>query len=687
MIGKLIQGKYRVEELRGAGGFASVYSATNVLIDRPVALKILHDNLVRSPVIAERFLREAKIACKNFHPTIVRVEDVGRTDEGAPFLVMELIEGRTLAKEVDLHGALSIERFLEIATLVLEGLAAAHDHGIIHRDVKPGNIFLVRPGFAAPMVRILDLGMAKDLGESIELTISGDIIGTPNYVAPEILLHPGESQWVPAVDVFSMGMVCFLMLTGRLPFDLNKIEQGYHALHSRLTFYQSVRELQGPSDFNPRVPAPIDSVVRHAMSLDPNNRYRDAGEMLAALEGAVARLGQEEPSAATLTEFDGEDGPTTEWSTAEVMAAMAQANDTVLTPSELDQTTPDPAPEEATVLLPDSNPTTPSQPPTEVRTPSGTLIEARDSSWPPLEAPTPSGPAMPSSPPIEALTPSGAPVLISDTTPAEEKRPIEPLWIIAGVLAVLVALAAIAVGLSLWYGPGNQPPLPIASARESSVINESPPSPAPASPLESPDAGQVQEEDATISPETPEAGPASEDGAIMSFEITEFEGLDAGEPELVKVRLVHLPRFARVTIDGKRLETAWIEGAEGSERRLMVKAPGYPIYGQKITLQREGVLDFAAMRQTTKVVLGDGSPAPVEPSAEPGALEVRTIPSAKVYLDGRLIGESPVIQNEVSAGPHTLYLINPPYTTKRYDLNIQPGQRMKLRHMFMPPEP
>jgi len=146
--GQVLGGKYRLERFLGSGGFASVWAARNVDIDRPVALKILADTFAMNEEFVSRFLREARLSAKPIHETIIRVEDMGRTDEGSPYLVMELLEGQTLSAELKERGPFGLDEAMEIGEAVLEGLAAAHRLGIIHRDIKPANVYVTTAGYS-----------------------------------------------------------------------------------------------------------------------------------------------------------------------------------------------------------------------------------------------------------------------------------------------------------------------------------------------------------------------------------------------------------------------------------------------------------------------------------------------------------------------------------------------------------
>lgn len=291
--GQIIAQKYRLERHLGSGGFASVWAARIIALDRPVALKILSDNLACNKETVSRFIREAKLSAKAIHPTIVQVEDIGKTEEGIPFLVMELLEGRPLQDVLWERGALSLKECLAMLRPLLEGLAAAHALGIIHRDIKPGNIFLVDDSSTEQRVKILDLGLAKDLDATEALTRSGMLMGTPDYLAPELLAMNQKHAWSPAADIFALGVVAYKMFSGRRPLDGHvEPDSSPMGFIKRASFYREHSEAsQWVADLPGTVPAPIASVVYRALAVDTASRFGDAQEMLRALQQACADAG------------------------------------------------------------------------------------------------------------------------------------------------------------------------------------------------------------------------------------------------------------------------------------------------------------------------------------------------------------------------------------------------------------
>ena len=221
-VGDVIDGKYRLERFLGDGGMGRVFEAVHTQLSARVALKFLHPDLAKRQPIVDRFVQEAKIAARIHSPHVVRVSDVGATKDGVAYLVLEYVEGRTLQSLYDeLRGQgnwLSRQEALSIAMQMLDGVEAAHDVGVIHRDLKPDNVMLARGGKGERVVKLLDFGIAKlkaDGEITKGLTRPGVMIGTPEYMAPEQVY---EASKVDArADVFSLGVMIFELLGGRRP--------------------------------------------------------------------------------------------------------------------------------------------------------------------------------------------------------------------------------------------------------------------------------------------------------------------------------------------------------------------------------------------------------------------------------------------------------------------------------------
>src|SRR5258705_3376027 len=222
LIGQTLDEKYRLDERLGVGGMGTVYRARHVLIDRAVAVKVLNQRFVEDEAARVRFQREAKAAGRLQHLNAVAVTDFGQTSEGYVYIVMELLEGRTLreilAKEAPLETARAVSMMLQVSAAV----AAAHEAGIIHRDLKPANIFVTQNADVPAVVKVLDFGIAKLAAETLDeedpmtLTQLCVMIGTPRYMSPE---QCSGLELTPAADVYSLGVILYEMLTGIVPFS------------------------------------------------------------------------------------------------------------------------------------------------------------------------------------------------------------------------------------------------------------------------------------------------------------------------------------------------------------------------------------------------------------------------------------------------------------------------------------
>ncbi len=260
--GSVLEEKYRLESKIGQGSFGTVFRATHLTLKRPVAVKIFSKGL-RAGGSEARFRREAISACRIDHPNAVKVLDLSVTVNGLPYLVMELLEGRSLADELRREGCLDQARCGQLLHPICEVLSEAHEIGIVHRDIKPQNIFL-HQGYQGEVVKVLDFGIAKLVDDSAfkdKMTLDG-LVGTPTYMAPERF---GGGECDGQVDVYSVGVMLYEILTGRPPFDSDGDLFKLIVLH--------MDEAPVPlRELRPELPPTIEQVVLDALSKDRAER-------------------------------------------------------------------------------------------------------------------------------------------------------------------------------------------------------------------------------------------------------------------------------------------------------------------------------------------------------------------------------------------------------------------------------
>ncbi|MFW6052262.1 MAG: serine/threonine-protein kinase, partial [Myxococcota bacterium] len=280
LLGRVLDGRYRIHAVLGTGGVGVVYRAEHTALARPVAIKVLHGYFGEREDLRLRFEREAKVLSALAHPHIVAITDYG-VAEGMPYLAMELLEGCTLAELLRERGPLAPETALDIARGILRGLAFAHARGVLHRDLKPANVFLQRLPDDPYHVKLLDFGLAKmvepDDEEVDELTLtrSGTVLGTPAYMSPE--QASGATVDAPT-DVYSAGCVLYELFGGQPPF---RAETRPELIRKHmLSPVRSLAEIREGAQPSPE----LEAVLEKALAKDPRERFADAGEMLAAVD-------------------------------------------------------------------------------------------------------------------------------------------------------------------------------------------------------------------------------------------------------------------------------------------------------------------------------------------------------------------------------------------------------------------
>jgi eukaryotic-like serine/threonine-protein kinase len=286
LIGQVLDGRYKIEDVLGQGGMGMVFSATQTSVQRPVAVKTLNPSLAAAPQFFERFRREAEIASRLRHPNVITIYDFGRAQDGTCYYVMELLEGESLRELVKRDGPMSLRRAVDVIEQACRGLAHAHEQGAVHRDIKPHNI-MVQQLDKRDFVKVLDFGLVKALEAEDEhqLTSTGQVLGTPQYMPPE---QAGGEHVDHRSDLYSMGGVFYYCLTGTSPYGANTVRK---ALTAALT--QPVPTVATKRQGAP-VPKALEEFFAKALAREKEDRFQNAQEFVDAMLDAVADLSAEE---------------------------------------------------------------------------------------------------------------------------------------------------------------------------------------------------------------------------------------------------------------------------------------------------------------------------------------------------------------------------------------------------------
>ncbi|CAO0829460.1 Serine/threonine-protein kinase PknD [Streptomyces microflavus] len=277
--GAVAGGRYQLRDLLGEGGMASVYLAYDSALDRQVAIKTLHTELGREQSFRERFRREAQAVAKLQHTNIVSVFDTGEDELGGalmPYIVMEYVEGQplgsVLAADIRQYGAMPADKALKVTADVLAALETSHEMGLVHRDIKPGNVMMTKRG----IVKVMDFGIARAMQSGVtSMTQTGMVVGTPQDLSPEQALGRGVDA---RSDLYSVGIMLFQLLTGRIPFDADS--------PLAIAYAHVQEEPVAPSSINRSVTPAMDALVARALKKNPNERFPSA----AAMRDEIARV-------------------------------------------------------------------------------------------------------------------------------------------------------------------------------------------------------------------------------------------------------------------------------------------------------------------------------------------------------------------------------------------------------------
>lgn len=280
MVGATIDGRYQVVALLGEGGMGHVYEVRHATLDKRFAMKVLRRELARDPELGSRFIDEAKATARVHHGNVVQIIDFGQLPDGIPYFVMELLEGQTLGQVIKSGGAIPAGRAVRIIEQVASALEAAHEAGVVHRDLKPDNVFLVggmTGGRASDDVRVVDFGAAKIIGSS-RVTRQGIVFGTPHYMSPE------QASGQPVdhrADIYALGIIMYEMFTGRVPFEADT----YMGVLTQHMFVQPPR----PSQVSPaaRELGALEEITLACLAKKPEERYASMRALIEAIHEVV----------------------------------------------------------------------------------------------------------------------------------------------------------------------------------------------------------------------------------------------------------------------------------------------------------------------------------------------------------------------------------------------------------------
>ena len=295
-VGDVIHGKYKVERVIGEGGMGLVVAAKHLTLDRSVALKVLNQKSQESQEALERFTREARAAARIQSEHVGRVLDVDAMPGGAPFIVMELLDGHDLSEEIRRNQRVPVEKAVAFMLQACEAIAEAHASGIVHRDLKPANLFLSKSASGNQMVKVLDFGISKitrreeagSITANKALTNPTSMLGSPLYMSPEQMKASTEVD--ARTDIWSLGVILYELLSGRSPFDANTIPMICAAVLSQTP--PPVGVVLSQMGVNTPIPDGIERIVQRCLQKDPEKRYRDIAHLARALSPFAPEQGK-----------------------------------------------------------------------------------------------------------------------------------------------------------------------------------------------------------------------------------------------------------------------------------------------------------------------------------------------------------------------------------------------------------
>ncbi len=284
LLGRVIDGRYRVEKSIGEGGMGIVYAITHAVLGKRMALKVLRGEMAKDADVVQRFMQEAQSATSIGHPNIIDISDFGRLPDGSVYFVMEFLDGESLSKMISRGGSIPMVTAIHTVRQIASALEAAHARGIVHRDLKPDNIYLVKQGSDDHFVKVLDFGIAKVGGANSKLTRTGMIFGTPHYMSPEQAAGQSVDN---RTDIYALGVIMYEMFTGKVPFD----GETFMGILSKHMFEPPLP----PSHVKGAGLGAIEDVILKSLAKKMDERYQSMGSLVADLDtiatGGVVQIG------------------------------------------------------------------------------------------------------------------------------------------------------------------------------------------------------------------------------------------------------------------------------------------------------------------------------------------------------------------------------------------------------------
>ncbi|HJL20341.1 MAG TPA: serine/threonine-protein kinase [Sandaracinaceae bacterium LLY-WYZ-13_1] len=279
LVGETIDGRYEIEKKLGEGGMGVVYKAKHVMLQKDLAMKVLRADVSKDQEIIQRFRQEAQSASAIGSQHIIDISDFGTLENGSTYFVMEFLGGRELTKVIETEQPIAPERVAHVAMQLCDALGAAHDRGIVHRDMKPDNVFLIERGGDPDFVKVLDFGIAKVGGANSKLTKAGQVFGTPHYMSPEQCSGQGVDH---RTDIYAIGVILYEMACGKVPFDADNL-MGILTKH---IYEQPIPLHELPPPVN--VPSGLEAVILKCLTKSADQRYQSMAEVKADLQAFVS---------------------------------------------------------------------------------------------------------------------------------------------------------------------------------------------------------------------------------------------------------------------------------------------------------------------------------------------------------------------------------------------------------------